>query len=41
VDAVMGWRTEAAKMGISRKEVARMAGAFEHQAHDAARAFVK
>ena len=41
VDAVMGWRTEAAKIGISRKEVARMAGAFEHEAHEAARAFVK
>ena len=41
VDAVLGWRAEAAKTGISRKEVARMAGAFEHEAQDAARAFVK
>ena len=41
VDAVMGWRAEAAKIGFSRKEASRMAGAFEHQAHEAARAFVK
>jgi hypothetical protein len=37
----MGWRAEAAKIGFSRKEASRMAGAFEHQAHEAARAFVK
>lgn len=41
VGAVSGWRAAAAKIGISRRETDRMAGAFEHKAHDAARAFIK
>ncbi len=41
IAAVLGWRAAAAKIGISRREIHRMAGAFEHQAADAARAFVK
>jgi serine/threonine-protein kinase HipA len=40
VAAVSGWRAAAAKIGISRTETNRMAGAFEHSANDAARAFV-
>jgi serine/threonine-protein kinase HipA len=41
VAALAGWRGEAARIGISRREINRMTGAFEHEAHDAARAFVK
>jgi serine/threonine-protein kinase HipA len=41
VAGVAGWRTDAAKTGISRSEIDRMTGAFENEAHDAARAFVK
>jgi serine/threonine-protein kinase HipA len=41
VAAVSRWRAVAAKSGISRREMDRMAGAFEHPAADAARAFVK
>jgi serine/threonine-protein kinase HipA len=41
VGAVAGWRTEAGKIGISRRETNRMAGAFEHARLRAASAFVK
>jgi hypothetical protein len=41
VASVAGWRAAAAKIGISRAEIARMAGAFEHNAHVAASAFAK
>lgn len=41
VAGVAGWRTDAAQTGISRSEIDRMTGAFENEAHDAARAFVK
>ncbi|HEY5914722.1 MAG TPA: HipA domain-containing protein [Verrucomicrobiae bacterium] len=40
VAAVSGWRATAAKIGISRKEMERMGGAFEHGAQNAARAFI-
>jgi len=40
VAAVSRWRATAARTGISRREIDRMAGAFEHPAADAARAFV-
>jgi serine/threonine-protein kinase HipA len=39
--AVSAWRTEAAKLGCSRREIERMASAFEHEARDAARAYAK
>jgi len=41
VAAVSHWRTEAAKLGSSRREIERMASAFEHEARDAARAYAK
>lgn len=41
VAAVSHWRTEAAKLGSSRREIERMASAFEHDARDAARAYSK
>jgi serine/threonine-protein kinase HipA len=39
--AVSGWRKAAAKLGISKREIERMASAFEHAATNAARAFAK
>ena len=41
VAAVSSWRKEAAKLGSSRREIERMASAFEHEAWDAARAYAK
>jgi len=41
VAAVSHWRTEAAKLGSSRREIERMASALEHEARDAARAYAK
>jgi len=41
VNAVSHWRTEAAKLGSSQREIERMASAFEHEARDAARAYAK
>jgi serine/threonine-protein kinase HipA len=41
VAAVAVWRQEAAKLGCSRREIDRMASAFEHEARDAADAFAK
>ena len=41
VAAVSSWRTEAAKLGCLRREIERMASAFEHEARDAARAYAK
>lgn len=41
VAAVSDWRKEAAKLGSSRREIERMASAFEHEARDAARAYAK
>ena len=41
VTAVSGWRKAAAKLGMSRRETDRMASAFEHEATDAALAFVR
>lgn len=41
VAAVSGWRKEAARLGCSRREIERMASAFEHEARDAARAYAK
>ena len=41
VAAVSDWRKEAAKLGSSRREIDRMASAFEHEAWDAARAYAK
>lgn len=41
VAAVSIWHKEAAKLGCSRREIDRMASAFEHEARDAARAYAK
>jgi serine/threonine-protein kinase HipA len=41
VASIAGWRAAVARIGISRRETDRMAGAFEHDALAAARAFVK
>ena len=38
---VSRWRTVAAKTDIPRREMDRMAGAFEHSVADAARGFAK
>jgi serine/threonine-protein kinase HipA len=40
VAAVSSWRKEATKLGCSRREIDRMATAFEHEAQDAAREYV-
>ena len=39
VVAVSEWRREAAKLGCSRREIERIASAFEREARDAARAY--
>jgi serine/threonine-protein kinase HipA len=41
VAAVSNWRAEAARLGSSRREIDRMASAFEHEARDDARAYAK
>jgi serine/threonine-protein kinase HipA len=41
VAAVSNWRSEAAKLGASRREIERMASAFEHEARDDAGAYSK
>jgi len=41
VAAVSNWRTEAARLGSSRREIDRMASAFEHEAWDGARVYAK
>ena len=41
VAAVSNWRREAAKFDSSRREIDRMAGAFEHDARAAARSYAK
>jgi serine/threonine-protein kinase HipA len=41
VTAVNNWRNAAVKLGISKREIDRMASAFEHEASKDARAFVR
>lgn len=40
VAAVSGWRAAAARLGAPRREIERMASAFEHNVHAEARAFL-
>jgi serine/threonine-protein kinase HipA len=41
VAAVSGWQKEAVKLGASRREIERMASAFEHEARNDAQAYAK